>query len=68
VQTKKKRFASGEAKQAPFDRSWLPFSENPDVHPTKNELLSQEMHLKILHFSSGLKSSGAVEKLLFTYL
>jgi hypothetical protein len=26
------------------------------------------MHLKILHFSSGLKMSGAVEKLLFTYL
>jgi hypothetical protein len=26
------------------------------------------MHLKILHLSSGLKMSGAVEKLLFTYL
>jgi hypothetical protein len=26
------------------------------------------MYLKILHFSSGLKMSGAVEKLLFTYL
>jgi hypothetical protein len=36
--------------------------------PKKNEPLSQEMHLKILRFGSGLKMSGAVEKLLFTYL
>ncbi len=36
--------------------------------PTKNEPLGQEMHLRILHFSSGLKMSGAVEKLLFSYL
>jgi hypothetical protein len=56
---------------APFDRSRLPLSENPDFHPKKKrkkEPLSQEIHLKILHFSSGLKISGAVEKLLFTYL
>jgi hypothetical protein len=46
----------------------LLLSENPDVHPKKNEPLSQEMHLKILHFSSGLKMSEAVEKLLFTDL
>ncbi len=31
-------------------------------------IINQEMHLKILHFSSGLKMSGAVEKLRFTYL
>ncbi len=36
--------------------------------PQKNEPLSQEMHLKVLHFSSGLKMSEAEEKLLFTYL
>jgi hypothetical protein len=34
----------------------------------KNKPLSQEMHLKILHLSSGLKILGVVEKLLFTYL
>jgi hypothetical protein len=34
----------------------------------KNEPLSQEIRLKVLHLSSGLKMSGAVEKLLFTYL
>ncbi len=49
---------------APFDTSWLPLSENPDVHPKKkkkkNEPLSQEMHLKKLHFSSGLKMSGGL--------
>jgi hypothetical protein len=63
-----KKLASWEATLAPFDRSWLPLSENPDVHHQKSKPLSQEMHLKILHFSSGLKLSGAVEKLLFTYL
>ncbi len=51
-----KKLACWEATLAPFDRPWLPhFSENPDVHLPKNEPLSQEMHLKILHFSSGLK-------------
>ncbi len=64
----KKKLASWEATLPPFDRSWLPLSENPDVHPPKNEPLGQQMHLKILHFSSGLKMSGAVEKLLFTNL
>ncbi len=39
-----------------------------DVHPPIKRPLSQEMHLKILHFISGLKMPGAVEKLLFTYL
>jgi hypothetical protein len=34
----------------------------------KNEYLGQEMHLKMLHFNSGLKMSGAVEKLRFTFL
>jgi hypothetical protein len=43
------------------------FQKTPIFTP-KNEQLSQEMHLKILHFSIGLKISGAVEKLLFTYL
>jgi hypothetical protein len=33
----------------------------------KNEPLSQEIHLKILHLSSGLKMSRVVEKLLFTF-
>jgi hypothetical protein len=42
-------------------------SENSDVHP-KNESLSQEMHLKILRLSGGLKMSRFVEKLLFAYL
>jgi hypothetical protein len=64
----KKELASQEATLVPFDRSCLPFSEKPDVHHPKNEPLSQEMHLKILHLSSGLKLSVAVEKLLFTYL
>jgi hypothetical protein len=65
----KKMLASWEATLAPFDRSRLHLPENPDVHPPKkNEPLSQEMHLKILHFSSGLKMSGDVEKLCFTYL
>ncbi len=63
-----KKLPSWEVALAPFDRSWLPLSENPDVHPQKNEPLNQEMHLKMLHFSSGLKMSGAEEKLLFTYL
>jgi hypothetical protein len=48
-----------------------PSLRKPHVHSLKalkSEPLSQEMHLKILHFSSGLKTSGAVEKLLFTYL
>jgi hypothetical protein len=64
----KKKLASWEAKLAPFDRSRLPLSENPNVHPPKNEPLSQEMHLQILYFSSGLWISGAVEKLRFTNL
>jgi hypothetical protein len=34
----------------------------------KDEPLGQGMHLKMLHFSSGLKMSGAVEKLRFTYM
>jgi hypothetical protein len=34
----------------------------------KMKPLSQEMYLKILRLSSGLKISGAVEKLLFTCL
>jgi hypothetical protein len=65
---RQKKLASSEATLAPFDRSELPLSENPDVQPQKNEPLSQEMPLKILRLSSGLKMSGAVEKLLFTYL
>jgi hypothetical protein len=36
-----------------FDRFWLLLSENPDVHPPKNDPLSQEMHLKILSLSNG---------------
>ncbi len=51
---------------APFGRSWLPLSENPDVDPPKNEPLSHEMPLKFLRLSSGLKMSGAVDEL-FTY-
>jgi hypothetical protein len=64
---KKSVGASWEATLAPFDRSWLPLSVKPDGHPEKNEPLKQEMHLKILHLSSGLKLSRAVETLLFTY-
>ncbi len=45
-----------------------PSFRKPRCSPPKNEPLSQEMHLKILHLSSGLKISGAVEKLRFTYL
>jgi hypothetical protein len=65
---KKNMLASWEETLAPFDRSWLPLSEDTDVRPKKKEPLSQEMHLEILHFSSGLEMSGAVETLLFTYL
>jgi hypothetical protein len=50
-----------------FDRSWVPLSENPDVHPQKTNL-SQEMHSRILRLSVGLKMSRVVEKLLFNYL
>jgi hypothetical protein len=45
-----------------------PSFRKPGCSSPKNEPLSQKMHLKKLHFSSGLKMSGAVEKLLFTYL
>ncbi len=44
------------------------FQKTPMSTPKNEPPLSQEMHLKILHFSSGLKMSGTVEKLLFTYL
>jgi hypothetical protein len=44
------------------------FQNTPIFTPPKNEPLSQEVHLNILHFSSGLKISGAVEKLGFTHL
>ncbi len=64
----KKKLPSWKATLAPFDRSWLHLSEKPDVHPQKNKPLGQEMHLKIVRLSSGLKMSGALEKLLFTYL
>jgi hypothetical protein len=53
------------------ERCNYPLSENPNVHSQKEEKtepLSQKMHLKILHLSSGLKMSEAVEKLLLTYL
>ncbi len=42
------------------------FQKTPMFTP-RNEPLCQEMHLKALHFSSGLKMSEAVEKLRFTY-
>ncbi len=45
-----------------------PSFRKPRCSRPKNEPLSEGMHLKILHFSSGLKMSGAVEKLLLTYL
>ncbi len=43
----------------PFDRSWLPISENHQSSPPKNNPCSQEMHLKILRFSWGLKLSNS---------
>ncbi len=63
----KQKLASWEATLAPIDKSWLPLPK-PRCSPPKNKQLSQEMHLKILHVSTGLKISGAVEKLLFSYL
>jgi hypothetical protein len=45
------------------------FQKTPMFTPKKkNEPLSQEMHLKILHLCIGLKMSRVVKKLLFTYL
>jgi hypothetical protein len=41
-----------------------PSFRKPRCSPPKNEPFSQEMHLKILHFSNGLKMSWAVEELL----
>ncbi len=41
--------------------------QKTSTYTRKNEPLSQEMHLKILHLRSGLKMSGVVEKLLFIY-
>jgi hypothetical protein len=43
-------------------------SQKTPMFTQKNEPLGQEMHLKLLQFSSGLKMFGAVEKLLFAYL
>ncbi len=49
----------------PFDRSWLPLSENPNQHPKKKktkkkpEPFSQEMHLKIPLSSRGLRLSNS---------
>jgi hypothetical protein len=63
-----KKRAIWEVRLASSDTSWLPLSENADVHPPKNEPLNREMHLKILYFISGLKISRAVEKLLFTHV
>jgi hypothetical protein len=43
-----------------LDRPWLSLSENPAHHiKNKNELFSQEMHLKIQLLSRGLKLSNS---------
>ncbi len=42
-----KQVSEWKATFVPFDRSWLPLSENPDHHPPQNEPFSQKMHLKI---------------------
>jgi hypothetical protein len=69
VQTKKKSWLVERRHwRHSIGLNWVPLSENTDVHPPKNEPLSKEMHLKIPHFSSGLKMSGDVAKLLITYL
>ncbi len=41
----------------PLDRPWLPLSKYLESSPSKNEPFSQEMHLKILLTSRGLKLS-----------
>jgi hypothetical protein len=38
-----------------LNRSFFPLSENMDPYPKKNELFSEEMHLKIPLLSWGLK-------------
>jgi hypothetical protein len=40
------KLSSYEVKLVQLERSWLPFSENPYLHP-KDEPFSQQMHLKI---------------------
>jgi hypothetical protein len=44
----------------PLAGSWLPHSENPDVHPTENESLNKEMHSKILRSSFGLRMPNPI--------
>jgi hypothetical protein len=47
---RRKKLESQDATLAPFDRSWLHLSENPNVHQPKNKPLSQDMQLRILRF------------------
>jgi hypothetical protein len=53
------RVETWEATLMPLDRSWLSLSvRNPRSSPPENDPFSQEMHLKILLLSRGLKLSN----------
>jgi hypothetical protein len=66
VQTKKVGELRGDI--GAIQKVLTPSFRIPDVPPKERKPKIQEMHLKILHLSSGLKMSWALEKLLFTYL